>query len=347
MSERLDDEPSPLRGESFTYMGGGAHVAQHATDELVELCWIRLTGKSGLDRDRQSWPLLKKSSSYHAVHYSRPRPDGAAAVTATERKDVWASGNAYEPYVGRWSRLIAREFVAWLDVPTGRRWLDVGCGTGALSQVILECGAPGRVSGIDPSEGFVAYTKHRVASELADFRVGDAQVLPVADAEFDATVAGLVLNFIPDQAKAVAEMKRATRAGGIVAAYVWDYAGQMQMMRCFWDAAVALDAAATELDEGKRFPVCRPEPLSDLFRRAGLRDVATCALDAPTVFKDFDDYWSPFLGGQAPAPGYCMSLSEQQRAALRERIRASLPIRSDGSIHLIARAWAVRGIVHQ
>ena len=127
--------------------------------------------------------------------------------------------------------------------------------------------------------------------------------------------------------------------------YVWDYAGEMQLMRHFWDAAVALDADARELDEGRRFPIADPGPLSELFRGAGLSRVETRAIDVATVFKDFDDYWSPFLGGQAPAPGYCMSLSEDRRAELRERIRADLPIGADGSIALIARAWAVRGTV--
>jgi SAM-dependent methyltransferase len=263
----------------------------------------------------------------------------------TERKDVWASGDAYEPYVGRWSRLAAGEFVAWLGMPPGARWLDVGCGTGALSQVVLERGAPEWVSGIDASDGFVAYARRRVGDQRCDFRVGNAQALPVVDGEFGVAVAGLVLNFVPDKAKAVAEMKRATRAGGTVAAYVWDYAGEMQMMRHFWNAAVALDPTAVELDEGRRFPICHSEPFADLFRSAGLREVETRAIDVPTVFRDFEDYWSPFLGGQAPAPGYCMSLSEERRGALRALIRSSLPILADGSIHLIARAWAVRGIV--
>lgn len=265
---------------------------------------------------------------------------------ADERKDVWASGDAYEPYVGRWSRLVARQFVAWIGVPPNRDWLDIGCGTGALCQVILNSVSPRRVTGIDPSDGFVSFARHKVTDQRATFQVGDAQNLPVADGSFDATVAGLVINFIPDQAKAVREMKRATRPGGTVAAYVWDYAGEMQMMRRFWDAAVALDASAIPLDEGRRFPVCDPEPLASLFRHAGLDEVVVQSIDAPTIFKDFDDYWTPFLGGQAPAPGYCMSLSEDRRAALRDRIRASLPTSDDGSIHLIARAWAVRGTVH-
>ena len=117
------------------------------------------------------------------------------------------------------------------------------------------------------------------------------------------------------------------------------------MMRRFWDAAIALNPAALDKDEGRRFPICRPDPLKALFDGAGLSDVEVRAIDVSTVFKNFDDYWTPFLGGQAPAPGYCMSLSEDQRAALRDRIRSTLPFREDGSIHLIARAWAVRGTV--
>jgi len=139
-------------------------------------------------------------------------------------------------------------------------------------------------------------------------------------------------------------MVQAVRKGGTVAAYVWDYAGQMQLMRYFWDAAVALDPAACTLDEGQRFPLCQPEPLRQLFQTAQLGKVGVRSIDIPTTFRDFDDYWSPFLGGQAPAPGYAMSLSEERRVALREQIRATLPIAPDGSIHCIARAWAVRGV---
>jgi SAM-dependent methyltransferase len=262
-----------------------------------------------------------------------------------ERKDVWASGDAYEPYVGRWSRVVAGEFLQWLAIPAGCDWLDVGCGTGALTQMILKKAAPNRVLGVDPSAGFVAHATAHVTDPRATFRTGDAQALPVGVDEFDAAVAGLVINFVPDQQTAVVEMARATKPGGTVAAYVWDYAGEMQMMRRFWDAAVALNPKAKELDEGIRFPVCHPEALQHLFRSTGLEHVEVRAIDAPTTFKDFDDYWTPFLGGQAPAPGYCMSLSENDRAALRERIRASLPIRDDGTIHLIARAWAIKGTV--
>lgn len=264
-------------------------------------------------------------------------------MSTPSRADVWASGAAYEPYVGRWSRLVARELLAWLALPAGRRWLDVGCGSGALSQTIVETAVPAVVVGVDPSAGFVAYARDRVADARARFAVGDARALPYARASFDASVAGLVLNFVPEPAGAVAEMARAARPGGVVAAYVWDYAGEMQPMRHFWEAAAALDPAAGALDEGRRFPLCRPGPLAALFRGAGLAAVAVRPIDVPTHFRDFDDYWTPFLGGQGPAPGYCVALDEGRRAHLRERLRAALPIDPDGGIRLMARAWAVRG----
>lgn len=262
---------------------------------------------------------------------------------AGDAKDRWWSGDAYEPYVGRWSRLVAREFLAWLDAPAGLDWLDVGCGTGALAEAVSGRCAPRRLAGIDPSAGFLDFARRRLGDAGAELRQADAQALPFAAADFDRVVSGLVLNFVPDQPRAVAEMARVARPGGGVALYVWDYAGGMELMRRFWDAAVALDPSARALDEGVRFPVCRPGPLRGLFEGAGLVDVETRAIDVPTVFRDFDDYWTPFLGGQAPAPSYCMSLGEEARAALRERLRASLPTRPDGSIRLVARAWAVRG----
>ena len=261
----------------------------------------------------------------------------------SERHDKWADGDRYEPYVGRWSRRVAQAFLDWLAVPQDRDWLDVGCGTGALSGTILERVSPRTLTGVDPAPGLVEYSKARLGSERARFEIGDAQSLPLAGASVDAVVSGLVLNFVPQPARAMAEMRRVARPGGVIGAYVWDYAEGMELMRCFWDSAVALDPAAQDLDEGPRFPICRPEPLSQLFAEAGLAGVETRAIDVPTVFRDFDDYWKPFLGGQGPAPGYALSLDEVRRGALRERIQSRLPISQDGSIHLMARAWAVRG----
>ncbi len=252
--------------------------------------------------------------------------------------DVWAVSTAYEAYVGRWSRLVAAAFLSWLDVPPGRRWLDVGCGTGALTAAVAATAEPADLLGVDPSAGFVAAA--RVSHPGSAFVVGDAQALPLPRGRVDATVSGLALNFVPDPGRAVAEFARVTAAGGVVAAYVWDYAEGMAMMRSFWDAAVALDPAAAALDEGRRFPLCRPEPLARLWAAAGLDHVTVRPLDVPTVFSDFDDYWKPFLGGQGPAPGYVRSLPEERRGALRESLRSRFP---EGTITLSARAWAVRG----
>ncbi len=250
-------------------------------------------------------------------------------------------GALYEPYVGRWSRVVARDFLAWLKIPAVSRWLDVGCGTGALSQTIIDIGAPAAVTGVDHSEGFVAFAQEHVRDARARFEVGDAQALAVETGTYDVAVSGLMLNLVPRPDRAVEEMTRAVRPGGVVALYVWDYAGRMDLIRHFWDAATALDPAVG--DEGPRFAICHPDRLAEVFGAAGLGGVQVRPLDIQMHFRDFDDYWSPFLGGQGPAPAYAMSLSEERRAVLRDRIRAGLPFAADGSIPLMARALAVRG----
>jgi 2-polyprenyl-3-methyl-5-hydroxy-6-metoxy-1,4-benzoquinol methylase len=259
---------------------------------------------------------------------------------------MWNSGNSYESYIGRWSKLVARQFLAWLDVPSGVQWLDVGCGTGSLSQTILDTASPRSVLGVDASEGYIDFAIKHVKDPRVSFRLGDAQGLPVESASYDAVVSGLVLNFVPQPSQVLSEMMRAVHIGGTVAVYVWDYADQMQLIRYFWNAAVALDKTVLALDEGQRFPLCQPEHLRQLFQNPThrLENVQVRLIDVDTTFSDFDDYWSPFLGSQGPAPSYAMSLSEEKRVALREYIRLILPIAADGSIHLIARAWAVRGV---
>lgn len=190
--------------------------------------------------------------------------------------DRWERGDPYEQYVGRWSRRVAPLFLAWLSIPAGRRWLDVGCGTGALCAAIVDHCSPSSVAGVEPSEGFL-----RTARE----HLGGRAVL---------------------------------RRGG---------------------------ATGIPLDEGIRFPLCQQEALSELFASAGLHAVEVMAIDIPTPFESFDDYWRPFLGGQGPAPAYAMSLDATARARLRDRIRARLPIKADGTILLTARAWAARATV--
>ena len=258
----------------------------------------------------------------------------------TERKPFWANAVAYEGYVGRWSKLVAAEFLDRLEVPTSTRWLDLGCGTGALSAEVARRGARD-VCGLDPSEGFVRYAAARVPGR---FTVGDAQRLPFRDGTFGVVVSALVLNHIPDLAAALAEVRRVLRVKGLAAAYVWDYAGEMQLMRRFWDAVVVIDPNAAGLAETLRSPICRPEALERAFEEAGLSSITTWPIDVPTRLRDFDDYWLPFLGGTGLAPKFVVGLDEERRAALRERLRATLPIGADGSIDLIARAWAVRAM---
>ncbi|MCC6298640.1 MAG: class I SAM-dependent methyltransferase [Anaerolineales bacterium] len=257
--------------------------------------------------------------------------------------DNWTAGDLYEGYMGRWSRRVAREFIGWLNVAAGSQWLDVGCGTGALSQTILQLAEPASIKGIDRSEGFVNFARDHVQNERVHFEVGDAESLTDRSETYDAVVSSLMLNFIPRPERALSEMIRVAKRGGVAAVYVWDYSEGMQFIRHFFDAAVALDPKASEHDEGPRFPICHPDALRQLFETTGLQDVEVRPIEIPTVFRDFDDYWSPFLAGVGPAPAYTASLNEEHRNALRERIRAGLPFNSDGSIPLSARAWAARG----
>lgn len=240
---------------------------------------------------------------------------------------------------------MAQAFVSWLDVPGGRRWLDVGCGTGALTSTVLSRADPAAITGVDPSEGFLATARADVTDLRATFQVGDAQSLPLPDDAFDVVVSGLAVNFVPDPARAASEMARVARAGEVVAAYVWDYAEGMAMMRHFWDAAAAADPGGAGSDEGSRFPVCRPEPLRELWAGAGLTDVSARGIEIDTVFADFDDFWNPFLGGQGAAPAYLATLPQSTRDAIRHRLSERLPAAPDGSIPLTARAWAVRGVL--
>lgn len=265
-------------------------------------------------------------------------------MSGKQVSDTWERGNPYEQYVGRWSRQVAPLFLSWLDIPAGRRWLDVGCGTGALCAAIADGSSASSIAGVEPSEGFLKTAKENLAGR-AELYQGSATAIPLAEGCVDVVVSGLVLNFVPDPRAGLLEMARVTSKGGTIAAYVWDYAGKMELMRYFWDAAVELDPGAAKLDEGPRFPLCRPEALETLFSGAGLRDVEVKPIDIPTRFAGFDDYWRPFLGGQGPAPAYAMSLEEAARTRLRDRIRERLPSASDGSISLIARAWGARASV--
>jgi ubiquinone/menaquinone biosynthesis C-methylase UbiE len=259
-------------------------------------------------------------------------------------KDSWQLGDPYEYYMGRWSKRVAASFVSWLAPRPGLRWLDVGCGSGALSEAIIDKHQPATVTAIDQSDGFVRTAQQRLGTTV-ECRVGNALSLPVEDSSIDIAVSGLVLNFIPESEKVLAEMKRVTRSDGTVAVYIWDYAGNMEFLNHFWDIAVELNPHASNLHEGHRFSASNAEELDAMFHRVGFSEVATTPIEIATHFSDFDDYWQPFLGKQGPAPSYVSNLDEAQRDELRDVLMQRLPIMEDGTISLTARAWATKGLV--
>lgn len=259
--------------------------------------------------------------------------------------DNWTASDAYEAFMGRWSRRLAKKFVDWLDPEPGLSWLDVGCGTGALTAAVVASAAPARVVGCDPSATFVDHARRSVDSPQASFEVAGIDRLPRRDPGFDYVVSGLVLNFLPSPEEALRVMAAVLRPGGRVAAYVWDYSGRMDFLRAFWDETVFLDPAAASLDEGQRFPICREGALGAAFVRAGLTRVRQGELTIRTDFSDFADFWKPFENGTGPAPSYASGLDQGMREWLKGRLRMRLAPSGDGPIALTARAWTASGVI--
>jgi SAM-dependent methyltransferase len=260
-----------------------------------------------------------------------------------KKPGLWGKTDAYENYMGRWSQKVAPLFLRWLDAPANSSWIDIGCGTGGLTELIDRTCKPSSVLGVDTAEGFIEAARSRVKN--AEFRVASADNLRLPSDSFDYAVSGLVLNFVPDPYAALSEMVRVVRPGGSVALYVWDYAGHMQIMRYFFDTAILFDARSAEFDDGIKAPICRPLALKEAFVSIGMKDISVTALDITTSFDNFDDYWSPFLGGVGSAPKYCVSLEESVRNEIKVAIKKKLPTGPEGEILLAARAWAIRGKV--
>jgi SAM-dependent methyltransferase len=257
--------------------------------------------------------------------------------------DRWTSGSHYDQWMGRWSRLLAREFLQWLKLPTGLRWIDVCCGSGVVTEAIVEANAPGSIVGVDVSPEQIDFARQQRSCPDVTFETGDAMALPFPDASFDVAVCGLGLNYIPNPGRGLEEFCRVTRPGGTIAVYLWDYAGGARFLREFWDAAIAVDEKAAASDQALRFPICTPEGLRGVFEQAKLEDLDVQALEIITRFTGFDDYWEPLLTGQGSAPGFLATRDRKIQAAIRERLRTALPANARGAIELPARAWAIRG----
>jgi len=254
---------------------------------------------------------------------------------------MFATGEGYESYMGRWSRRLAPAYAAFAGVEDGQRILDVGTGTGAVASTLASTFPRSVIVGVDPSAAFVDYATKTAASDRVRFEVGDAQALRHGDASFDQAMALLVMNFVPDHGGALAEMKRVTRAGGVVSACVWDYGDGMESLRRFWDEAVALDPAAAPKHE-RHMKLSRPGELGALWTQAGLDQVRETPLVIEQAFSSFSDYWAPFLEGIGPGGAYVASLPGERRQVLEARLRSRL---GDGPFTLKARAWCVRGQV--
>ncbi len=260
--------------------------------------------------------------------------------------NMFGDAEAYERFMGRWSRLVAPRFADFTGLPARGRVLDVGSGTGALAFAVVERKARVTVLGIDPSQEYVAYaTSRNRFADRASFEVGDAQQLRFPDASFDAALSLLVFNFIPDPKKALMELRRVTKPGGKISAAVWDYGAGMRMLRTFWDAAVHADPGAENLDE-KHMPLCRAGELSTLWRQRGLEDVREQSIGIRMRFESFPDYWDPFLLGQGPAGAYVRRLEPDKLQALRRDVQRRLSLSADDTPFVLpARVWAVRGVV--
>jgi ubiquinone/menaquinone biosynthesis C-methylase UbiE len=268
----------------------------------------------------------------------------SANMTETEKK-MFSAAAEYERFMGRWSRRLAPEFIAFAQIKNGDRILDVGTGTGSLASALETAMPSSEVVGIDPSEGFISYAKKNSKSNRTNFQIGDAQALRFEDGSFDQTMALLVMNFIPDHNKAVAEMRRVTRPQGGVSACVWDYDEGMQMLRFFWDEAVALNPAIEPKDE-RHMKLSHQGELGELWKKAGLVSIQEKPLSIDQAYQSFDDYWGSFLKGAGPGGAYVVSLPDRSRQELETRLRKRLlGNRENGPFVLKARAWCVRGEV--
>jgi SAM-dependent methyltransferase len=251
-----------------------------------------------------------------------------------------ASADAYDRHVGRYSHALARALIDAAGVRPGQQALDVGCGPGALTSELAARLGPEGVAAVDPSTPFVDACRRRLPGVRVE--IAAAEALPFPDDAFDAVLSQLVVNFISDPPAGLHEMRRVARPGGTVAAAVWDYAGEMTLLRRFWDAAVALDPSARDRDEGMCMPYCTEEALRELWSEAGLAGIRVSAATVAADYQDFDDLWQPLESGVGPSGAYASSLPPERRRALAAELRRRLGV-GDQPFRLSARAWIVTG----
>lgn len=260
----------------------------------------------------------------------------------TETRVAFDDGNAYDCYMGRWSRAIGEKFLEWLDPPKNRSWLDVGCGTGVFTDLVLEQAAPQQIVGIDPSPQQVDYAKRTITASQADFRIGTAIDLPFGSAEFDIVVSALVIHFIADRPKAFREMLRVTKPGGTVSGYTWRKSPTI-IDAPYGPLARAVIAIVGEVMTSPAVPEAMPDGLLATLTAEGYRDIDITTIEATQTFRDFEDYWMSQTGTfPHPVAKSAAALSDHDRERLRDLLRGSLPVAADGSITYSSRATAFK-----
>lgn len=256
----------------------------------------------------------------------------------------WSRASRYDTYMGRWSAAVADAFIPWLEPSSGGEWADLGAGTGCLTEALCRQTRPSSVRCLDRSEAFLGAAVAKLDSCPATVILGDLQALPFLNSAVDYSVSGLVLNFLIRPWEAVREMARVTRSGGRLGAYIWDYAGRMDLLRSFWDGAMTVDPGCIEVDRNLRSSLQTEQSLHDLLTEAGVQEVRTRSIDVEAKFASFEEYWEPFTWGQGLIGRYVSSLEPEQRVAIREALRSTLPTIDDGSLVFLARALAVQGV---
>lgn len=255
---------------------------------------------------------------------------------------LFTDGEAYERLMGRWSRLVGEQFLDWLDTAKNLNWLDVGCGNGAFTEVLISRCAPTAVTAIDPSEDQLAFARTRPGVRLADFRVADAQNLPFADSSFDFAAMALVITFLPDPGRAVAEMKRVVRPGGWVASYMWDIPGGGVPVHPIY---LAMESMGIASGRPANHAASARDAMQKFWQEAGLESVETCTIRIPTAYSSFDDFWASNVVPIGPQGKIIADMPESVRDELRLRLREHLPVSPDGHIFYQAFANAVKGRV--
>jgi ubiquinone/menaquinone biosynthesis C-methylase UbiE len=256
----------------------------------------------------------------------------------------FADGEGYERFMGQWSRAAGRFFLDWLSLPSGLKWLDVGCGTGAFTEIIKESSGASEIRAIDPATAQISYAQSRKGAEGIQFQVADARSMPFEDERFGVAASALVLNFISDREKAVSEMRRVVRRGGTAAAYVWDFANRRGTSQHLHSAVMELEGPGYRPAE-LNAESTTPENLKALFDAAGLTDVVTRSFEISVTHRDFDDYWDSHTKFASPIGSHIQSMTEENRQRLKQMVRARLPIDDHGAISFTAWVNAVKGSV--